>query len=151
MKKKANNNAKSHPSIEAIIKQTIVLLKEIPGSTLNSIAEYIKGKWNNIGKEAVLEAMKKMRRKEQLIQIKCYFRVPNKVIKMQLRNDKASFNSNKRERRSGRTNSGKAKRSKSDSRKNHKSRTNKKNNKAFLPLARVVKQRKGINKNRRRT
>eukprot|EP00826_Nyctotherus_ovalis_P055870 TRINITY_DN7469_c0_g1_i11.p1 TRINITY_DN7469_c0_g1~~TRINITY_DN7469_c0_g1_i11.p1 ORF type:complete len:150 (+),score=42.49 TRINITY_DN7469_c0_g1_i11:236-685(+) len=75
---------KASSSTQTLIKQSIAALKEMPGSTFNSILEYIKGKWGNVRREEVLDTMKRMRRTGELIQIKYYFRTPRKEVKTQL-------------------------------------------------------------------
>eukprot|EP00826_Nyctotherus_ovalis_P013922 TRINITY_DN13832_c0_g1_i1.p1 TRINITY_DN13832_c0_g1~~TRINITY_DN13832_c0_g1_i1.p1 ORF type:complete len:138 (-),score=28.75 TRINITY_DN13832_c0_g1_i1:39-452(-) len=104
MEQRLKNKQKSQSSVEALIKQAIISLKETPGPTFTSIAEHIKGKQRNVGRKEVLEAMKKMRKAGQVVQIKCYFRIPAKEIKMQLRKcNTPSANTKGVERKSYRT------------------------------------------------
>ena len=67
-------------SYETMIKNAIIALREVPGSTFSSIQNYILTHWKGIDKNNVLMCMKRMRKNEQLLQIKYWFKLSAKEL-----------------------------------------------------------------------
>ncbi len=80
-----SKSTKSKGSIEVLVKDALISLSETPGSTFNSILDYLKIKYKEITKSKVLAAMKKMRKKGKLIQIKYWFRLAPKQVSIELK------------------------------------------------------------------
>ena len=80
MEKEPKSGKDSYYSMESLIKEAITSLNQMPGSTFNEIHKYIQRKTNDANKDTVINAMKKMRKTGLIIQMKCYFRLPYKVI-----------------------------------------------------------------------
>ena len=75
-------------SIESMIKNALITLKENHGSSMHSIKEYVEEMWGKSASNGVLEIMKKMRREGRLIQIKYCFKLSNKEISKELKEHK---------------------------------------------------------------
>ena len=80
MSRECSRNRKSTGSVESAIKDAIVTLNEIPGSTFSSVLDFVKIARRGTSKEVLLSVMKRMRKKRQLIQIKYWFRLPQKPV-----------------------------------------------------------------------